>query len=121
MSDYLNLGSDGNAAPMANQNGLGRALDSTFTPNLARPTLCIFSIRITTTGAGQRGRVEFRCDNVANPPVTAQARIASGDFSGSTEQLLWFLVPPGWRCRLTTVNEAGAPTFTINAQTELTL
>lgn len=119
--DNLNLGSSGNAAPMTSLNGPGRSLGSAFQPSLARPVLCMYSVRITSGGAGSRARVELRSDNVANPPVTVQQQVVSGDFSGTSGGVLVWLCPPGWRVNLVVVNEAGAPTVTLDRQTETTL
>ena len=109
-----------------------RALNTTFMPNALRPTLGIYSVRITSSSTitgGQIGRVELRSD-AASPPVTVQARVAGGS-SGTLlvglnvidtmEGILVYLIPDGHNVNLTTVNELGAPTYTLTQVTEITL
>ena len=110
-----------------------RALNTTFMPSATRPTLVIYSVRITCTqsvAAGpQVGRIELRSD-AASPPVTVQSIMAAGQSGTLVVALtivdtvggvLIYLVPEGHNVRLATVNEAGAPAFTLTRVTEITL
>ncbi len=126
------------AAPLAGFVGTpgianpARSLNTTFQPSAARPTLVIYSIRISSSSTitgGQIGRVELRCD-AASPPTTVQNRIAGGssgtlvagvNIIDTAELTLMYLVPEGWNVRLVTINELGTPTFTLTTTAEITL
>ena len=109
-----------------------RALNTTFMPNATRPTLGIYSVRIVsglTLAGGQAGRVELRSD-AASPPVTVQSRVAGGStgavvigvaITDIVEAVLIYLIPEGHNVNLTTVNETGAPTYTLTRVTEITV
>jgi hypothetical protein len=110
----------------------GRALNTTFQPSATRPVLVMYSCRVVsslTILGGQIGRIELRSD-AASPPTTVRCRMAGGstgtlavglNIQDEVEAVLVYLVPEGHNVRLVTVNETGTPTFSLVAQTEITL
>lgn len=117
-----------------------RTLNSNFTPNATRATLCVYSVRITTTGSltitggsTQTGRVELRSDNSATPSTTRCQIEGSAGLTGTVvvgvainntdivEAVLIHIVPPGQKVRLVTTNVTGTPTFSITGSSEVSL
>lgn len=118
MGEFLNLGSDGNAAPMT-VSSPARAVDTNFVPNTQRPVLCIYSFRVTGA-AGGTGHIELRAD-FFSPPTTVRARAGGGNVVATWEETIVFLAPPGWTVRIATVIDAGAPAFLLLTATEIVL
>lgn len=118
-----------------------RALDTNYTPHASRAVLCIYTVRINcdvtvpalTGTATTTGRIELRSDNAATPTtMRCQARVSNSathtlsvslglTLGNSNDLVLTHMVPPGHKVRLVTVSEAGAPTFSLVAATEILL
>lgn len=131
------LGTDGSSQQFLSVNEVGvahpaRALDVTFQPNTSCPTLLLYAIRIVsniTISGGERGRVELLADADISP-TTVQARVAGGitgtvlsgnDIEDTVEATLVYLCPAGHNVLLSTVDEVGTPTITLEHVTEITL
>lgn len=110
-----------------------RAFNTTFMPSATRPTLVIYSVRVTCTqtpaSGAQAGRIEIRSD-AGSPPTTVQAVMAGGQSGTLVAALtivdavgadLVYLVPEGHNVRIETVTEAGTPAYTLSRVTEITL
>lgn len=109
-----------------------RALNTNFTPNTTRPTLCIYTVQIqgqTTLLSGDDGTIELRSDT-ATPPVTVRCSVrnriaqALGVTVGTQSAIrgtLTYLVPAGHNVRLQTIVTLAAPIFTLITATEITL
>jgi hypothetical protein len=109
-----------------------RALDVVFQPSATRPTLCIYSVDITCTlagGSGAAGAIQLLSDSV-NPPTTIRCEffLDTGGNIGAGEQvtnivegILAYLVPQGDFVSLTSVSQAGGPTFEFDFATEINL
>lgn len=123
IEDNLHSAFTPNSAP-------GRAVNTNFQPSTARPTLVTYTVRIqgANTANQTTGRIELRSDS-ANPPTTNRCQ-ARADFkvtgalttmNQAQDFTLSYLVPANDFVRLNTATEAGAPTFTLIAQTEIIL
>lgn len=109
-----------------------RTLNTTFTPNTSRPTLCIYTCEIggvTTLLSGDDGTIELRSD-AAVTPTTVRCSMRNRVFQtlGVTigtqsivRSVLVYLVPPPHNVRLVSTALVAAPTFAIINQTEITL
>lgn len=110
-----------------------RTLNSAgFQPNLERPCLVTYSIRIDSTlenAGGEEGLVELMSDAASTPTIvrvsgingnTGTVDIATSVVSSDTV-ILTYLVPAGDYVRLITTNLVGNPDFTLIHQTEIIL
>lgn len=109
-----------------------RLFNQNFTPNLIRPTLCIYSVEIsatTTLLSGDDGVVELRSDTAVTP-TTVRCSVRNRTFQGLgvtvgtnviMRNVLVYLVPAGHNVRLATVTLVTEPQYTLVHQTEITL
>lgn len=109
-----------------------RTLNTDFTPNTERPTLCIYSCEIagtTTLLSGDDGTIELRSDTAATP-TTPRCSMRNRIFQGlgvtvgtqsTVRSTLVYFVPAGHSVRLQTIVTLAAPTFAIIHQVEIAL
>jgi len=109
-----------------------RTLNTNFTPNASRPTLCIYSVQIsctTTLLSGDDGIIDLRSDTAVTP-TTVRCSMRNRLFQGLgvtvgtnsvVRSVLIYLVPAGHNVRLVTTTLVAAPVYSIVDQVEITL
>lgn len=109
-----------------------RALNTNFTPNTERPTLCIYSVEIagvTTLLSGDDGTIDLRSDTAVTP-TTVRCSMRNRVFQGlgvtvglqsTIRSTLVYLVPAGHNVRLVTTVIVATPVFTLVSSCEVTL
>lgn len=106
----------------------GSAVQFDTTHDVEYTVVVKISVAITLT-TGAAGHVDLLCDS-SNPPTTARST-ASTELTGmlvigaalthsNTQTLVW-RVPAGDRCKLTSTNDVGTPTYTLVRQFAQTL
>lgn len=109
-----------------------RALNTNFTPNTARPTLCIYSVEIsgvTSLLSGDDGVIDLRSDTAVTPTTvrcSSRMRVFQGlgvtvGLQSTVRGVLVYLVPAGHNVRLVTTVLVAAPVFTLISSCEITL
>jgi hypothetical protein len=102
------------------------AFGDTVQPSTVNTVLVLTSVEIFSDASGDRGRIDIKCD-AANPPTTVIAStrqeetMAVFTTTGRTRFPVTFLVAPGDRYKIDSVNEAGTCVFTLASVRELTL
>lgn len=122
ITDNLNA----NFTPVAS----ARTLNTDFQPSATRPTLVIYTVRISgaLTANQTTGNVQLRSDAAATPTtVRCQARLdfkvtgALTTMNETCDFVLTYLVPAGHFVRLASTTEAGVVVFTRIAEVEIVL